>query len=310
MSSPLPSLKTFPTPRGGRGFNLGPAGGGALSSSSWPPSLTPRTQPQCITFVVGGEYFMLPRPFVQLHSPVWAARLRADPFMEEAEITGDPVAFRLFVEFLVGSEGAAGDVNADNVLALLHWAHQFEIEYITAMCEDFLVSKPPPSFEREELLDLATAYNMPLLYTRAKEVLAQGMHSVVVPEDEPGRTLPRVFRSEEIRRDLVGAHVSMNLVRGDGEARRRYRFADHTTLHEPEQRSRLLWKNRHRFLKPPEKPRDHDWRCLQVVWPHHSLRGDDWSVVPAETQPSMPLRVAGVVANTVANSKRYARRSK
>merc|ERR1719443_2489123 len=113
---------------------------------------------------------------------------------------------------------------------------------------------------------------MPLLYSKATEVVAQGMHWVNVPASADRSLLPDLFNIGGIREDLVNANISMGLMQGDGEMRRRHRFADQSALDAPSQRARLLWKT------------------LQTVWPHHSLRGDDWNVVPCETQPTMPMR--------------------
>merc|ERR1712078_451563 len=117
---------------------------------------------------------------------------------------------------------------------------------------------------------------MPLLYTKAMEIVAQGMHWVDVPEHDA--TVPEVFKVRDIREEVIRTHVSMGRVRNDGESHRNYRFADHTLLDEPTQRARLKWKSRRRFVIPSEKPPEHDWKALQTVWPHHSLRGEDWTV--------------------------------
>ncbi|CAE8617606.1 unnamed protein product [Polarella glacialis] len=105
-----------------------------------------------------------------------------------------------------------------------------------------------------------------------------------------------VFYSEDLRNDVLKAHLSMGLMCNDGEMRNRHRFSDQTQLREPHQRARLLWKSRGRFMPPPSEVQEVDWRSLQTVWPHHSLRGEDWTVVPHETQPTMPTR-AGAAAN-------------
>merc|ERR1712118_414670 len=85
-------------------------------------------------------------------------------------------------------------------------------------------------------------------------------------------------------------------MRNDGEMHRRYRYADHASLNEPEQRARLLWKTRKRFVPPLAESREHDWKSPQTVWPHHSLRSDDWTVVPSEAQPTMGARTFGLSA--------------
>merc|ERR1712066_1176660 len=121
--------------------------------------------------------------------------------------------------------------------------------------------------------------------------------------------MPFPLESSDIRDDILRSHMSMNLMVSDGEMQRRHRFADHTRLAPEHQRARLLWKSRKRFVPPPAESLEHDWRALQTVWPHHSLRGEDWCVVPAETQPTMPLRsrnvaTAGMVATASRGLKR------
>merc|ERR1712023_568986 len=88
----------------------------------------------------------------------------------------------------------------------------------------------------------------------------------------------------------------MGLMRGDGEMHRRYRFADHTCLDESQQRSRLLWKTRKRYVPPLAEAPEHDWKAPQTVWPHHSLRSDDWTAVPSEAQPTYGARTFGISA--------------
>lgn len=64
-------------------------------------------------------------------------------------------------------------------------------------------------------------------------------------------------------------------------------------LPEPHERARLLWRARGRPAKPPARPAEPDWRCLHMVWPHHTLRGEDWTAVAFESQPTAyrkPLR--------------------
>ena len=106
--------------------------------------------------------------------------------------------------------------------------------------------------------------------------------------------LPPIFAEKSVRDDILKAHISMNMCRGDVEQRMRHRFSDHTALSGSKQRARVHWKSR-RKLVPPEEP-DLDWRKTETVWPHHSLRGEDWSVVPAETQPTMPHRFTDLAA--------------
>eukprot|EP00438_Fugacium_kawagutii_P013789 Skav214468 [mRNA] locus=scaffold1167:103760:104056:+ [translate_table: standard] len=66
----------------------------------------------------------------------------------------------------------------------------------------------------------------------------------------------------------------------------RHRAADQMMLPDAHERARVMWKTRHRFLKPSPPEPEHDWRSLHLVWPHHSLRGEDWTVVANETQPT------------------------
>lgn len=248
-----------------------------------------------MTFVVGGEDFELQKPFVALHSPNWKRRLDAEPQLERVELEGDADSFGAFVAFLKG-----GEVTADNVVHLLSWAKEFDVGYVPARCEEFLLLRPPEKFRPAQLLELAARYDMPLLYTRATEALAHGMIEVDVPEAETHElaALAPAFATKAIREDVLRAHVSVGLLRGDTEARRRQRFADYAALAEPHGRARLLWKSRQRFVPPPPEQPPHDWRSLQTVWPHHSLRGADWTVVPTETQPTIPLRDRGIASRS------------
>jgi len=245
------------------------------------------------TFVVAGKEFHIPKPFLAIHSPVWAERFNADPKLMRAEMPGEAETFLMFVEFLK-AEGPNSEVSAKNVLHLLHWGKEFGVDYISATCEEFLLSRPPAGIEPTELLEIAARHNMPLLYSRATEVVAQGMHWVEVPDGTNRVPMSDAFNVGGIREDLISAHISMGLMRNDGEMQRRHRFADHTTLDEKSQRARLLWKTRKRFVPPPGEPAELDWKALQMCWPHHSLRGDDWTVVPHETQPTMPMRARGI----------------
>lgn len=249
-----------------------------------------------VTFMVGGEDFTMPKPFVSIHSPYWKQRFEDEPAFTRVELAGTASSFRSFVAFLQGAEGTDGEVNSTNVLHLLHWSREFGLDYVSSQCEALLMSRPPPGVEHTELLELSARHGMPHLYSRAVESVAQDMHAVPVPEDNRGLAIPPTMVSHEIREDIIRSHISMGLMRGDGEARRRHRYADHTGLATPQQRARLLWKTRGRFQPPPEDLVDHNWRSLEAVWPHHSMRGDDWVVVPAETQPTMPLRDRGAAA--------------
>lgn len=245
-----------------------------------------------ITFVIEGQEFVLPKPFLSIHSPHWKQRFAEQPDLVRLELTGEADSFQTFAEFLQGTEGPNTEVTNDNVLHLLRWGKEFGVDYVASFCEDFLLSRPPSNIQPAEMLEIAARYGMPLLYSQATEVCAQGMHHIKVPEHGEA-PLPAPFASAGIRDDIVEAHISMGLMRGDGEMRRRHRFADHTTLDDTRQRARLLWKTRKRFVPTSAAPPEHDWKSLQTVWPHHSLRGDDWLVVPCETQPTMPLRDVG-----------------
>eukprot|EP00434_Breviolum_minutum_P045772 symbB.v1.2.041105.t1/scaffold7828.1/size9131/2 len=66
----------------------------------------------------------------------------------------------------------------------------------------------------------------------------------------------------------------------------RHRGADQMMLPDAHERARIMWKTRPRFQKPPAAEPDHDWRSLHLVWPHPSLRGEDWMAVAHETQPT------------------------
>jgi hypothetical protein len=104
------------------------------------------------------------------------------------------------------------------------------------------------------------------------------------------------MHAHDIREDVLRTHLSMNLMRTDAEARRRQRFADYGPLDDEKCRARLLWKSRPRLVKPAKALPDMDWRSTQTVWPHHTLRGDDWVVVPAESQPKTPRRHLSIAA--------------
>lgn len=238
---------------------------------------------QEVIFTVGGEEFRLTRTMLRIHSPMWAQRLEGVP---SVELAGSADSFRVFVEYLNGSS----DVGRENFEHLLHWAGQFQAEHIARLCESFLLRADCKT--DLELLEIAAKHNMPLLYRQASETVAQDLQYHQLDGLDG---LPPTMASKEIREDLIRAHISMGVMRGECEMRRRHRFADHTSMSGPKQRARLLWKNRHLFQAPApvEKP---DWRSLQTVWPHHSLRGDDWTVVPAETQPTMPMRDRGAAA--------------
>lgn len=246
------------------------------------------------TFIVDGQEFDVPKPFLRIHSPLWAERLDADPNLTQGELPGEAGTFRMFFEFLLGVEGPNSEVTATNVLPLLHWGKELGVDYISACCEHFLLSRQAAGIKPTELLEIAARHKMPFLYSRATEVVAQGMHWIEVPEPNDPSPLPDAFALGGVREDLVSAHISMGLMRNDGEMSRRNRFADQTVLDEPKQRARLLWKTRRRFVPPPGEPPEHGWKTVQTVWPHHSLRSDDWTVVPCETQPTVPMRARGI----------------
>eukprot|EP00443_Scrippsiella_acuminata_P003951 CAMPEP_0115174576 /NCGR_PEP_ID=MMETSP0270-20121206/3909_1 /TAXON_ID=71861 /ORGANISM="Scrippsiella trochoidea, Strain CCMP3099" /LENGTH=290 /DNA_ID=CAMNT_0002587417 /DNA_START=42 /DNA_END=911 /DNA_ORIENTATION=- len=242
-----------------------------------------------VAFRIGGEVFRLPRPLLKIHSPHWAARLAAEPGLCDADLPGEASSFRAFERILLGAEGAAGEITAENVMNVLHWGQEFGMDHIVAACESFLLTCKESLFPALELLEVAARYDMPLLYAKAVERAAQGTHHLVIPEarSQVGeQQAASLLSSENLRGDVIAAHVSMALMRGDGEMRRRHRYADHTSLDDATQRARLLWKSRQRFVRAPPEPPGHDWRTLQTVWPHHSFRGADWLAAPCETQPS------------------------
>jgi len=249
-----------------------------------------------ITFVVEGQEFEFQKPLLAIHAPSWAESLNTDCSVVRHELPGEANDFRVFVEFLRGEDGPNTEVTSQNVMTLLRWGQAFGVDYIVSACQNHLLLKAFNEFEATDLLEISSRYNMPLLYRKAIETVAQGTLVMDVPDDLQlsAAGASDVFNICDIRTDIVKTHISMGLMRNDGESRRRYRFADHTALEEPRQRARLYWKNRSRFVQKPEQPAEHDWRALQAVWPHHSLRGEDWTVVPCETQPTMPLRNRGV----------------
>lgn len=277
-----------------------------------PALRTPTCVPRTVVFQVQGQEFEISRPFLAMHSPVWAKRLAEEPSVQRHQLTGASAeSFGAFVRFLTGADGAEGRVTSDNVFHLLKWGKEFGVDYVISFCEEFLcakVGKLGPGREgvanvdgqdvdAAHLLDLAARHDMPLLYARATEVVAHDMHSVVVPEDG---VLPDIFASGAIRDDVVNAHITMGLMRNDGEGRRKHRFADLSTMPGlqratvPErQRARLLWKARSRLVPPPEALPEANWKVSPAtVWPHHSLRDESWTVVPHETQPQDCGRVA------------------
>ncbi|CAE7241581.1 unnamed protein product [Symbiodinium sp. CCMP2592] len=200
-------------------------------------------------------------------------------------------SFRAFLNFLQGADGPSGDLSPVNFLQILHWNQEFGVEHIRGQCEAFLLDprcREAIELSPDEVLEIAARHNMPKLYEKAVEVTGQGMQYIQVPKGEQ----PTKFESEDLRTDVVKAHLSMGLMCADGEMRCRHRYADQALLPDAHERARLLWKSRGRFRKPAPAEPDHDWRCPQMVWPHHSFRGEDWTAIASETQPTLPRRSA------------------
>jgi hypothetical protein len=248
-----------------------------------------------VTFFVGGEEFEVSKPFLMLHSPVLKRSFEQDPKLARIELPGEARSFRAFVKFVQGAEGADGEVTADNMADLLHWAKELNVSYIPALCEEFLLLRPPADMQTSQLLEVAARHDMAFVYTRAVEALANGMTHLEVPENQSPSLQP-VFAAPDIREDVLRAHISMGLMRNDAESRRTQRFADYGGLDDKKQRARVVWKSRQRFAPKPAEQREHNWKSLQICWPHHSFRGDDWTAVPAESQPTMPMRNRTVAA--------------
>eukprot|EP00928_Gymnodinium_smaydae_P096007 TRINITY_DN8381_c0_g1_i2.p1 TRINITY_DN8381_c0_g1~~TRINITY_DN8381_c0_g1_i2.p1 ORF type:complete len:315 (-),score=71.53 TRINITY_DN8381_c0_g1_i2:43-987(-) len=274
-----------------------------------PRSTEARGSARSLTLVVEGEAFELPRRLLTLYSPPWRERLEREPELERAELPGSADSFRAFLEFLTGREEA---VTGDNVMHILHWARELGIGHLPALCEEFLLLRPPAHLGPEELLEISTVHDMPLVYAKAVEELSHGLVSGVhIPSlhaaKDQSDAAPLVFQSESIRSEIVQAHLSKGFLRSEAESHRRQRFADYSALDERRQRARLLWKAR--LPKPDAPPPEVDWKELQTVWPHHSLRGDDWAVVPRELQPTMPLVSRGIAAQSAgATGSRHERR--
>lgn len=243
-----------------------------------------------LTFVVGGEPFEIPWPYLALHSPVWADKLAEDPNLAVIELEGEADSFRAYLNFLQGAEGPTGDLSPSNFLQILHWNQEFGVEHIRGQCEAFLLDprcREAIELSPDEVLEIAARHDMPKLYEKAVEVTGQGMQYIQVPKGEPTK-----FDSEDLRTDVVKAHLSMGVMCADGEMRCRHRYADQALLPDAHERARLLWKSRGRFRKPAPAEPDHDWRCPQMVWPHHSFRGEDWTAIASETEPTLPRRSA------------------
>lgn len=254
-----------------------------------PKSRTLREQ-HVVTFVVGGEEFQLQKPLLAIHSPLWAKRFETEPQLKREELPGEAPSFRAFLAFLRGAEGEEGVVSADNVLQLLEWGTVFQVDYVTSHCENFLLNTTPPSFPQAQLLDIACRYDMPLLYSRTIEVIAHEPSAhVEFPEERDSTSeVPEIFTDKGIREDILEAHLAMEMLRNDQESRRKQRFADFTGLEGNKQRARLLWKGQQSRPKDTldDAPHDADWKASPlVVWPHHTLRDETWTVVAKERQP-------------------------
>jgi len=254
-----------------------------------------------LTFIVGGEPFELPWPFLAMHSPKWAKKMTEDRNIKEVKLDGDPDSFRFFLNFLQGTEGKPGEIHPDNLLHVLRWGEELGVDYVRGACEAFLLDPSglkTVELSPEEVLEIAARFHMPKLYEKAVEITGHGMKYIEVPEGSHS-----TFGAEELRSDVLKVHLSMGTMSHDGIMRNRHRFADQSSLPDKSERSRLLWKSRTRFRQPPSELCRVDWKSLQTVWPHHSLRDEDWAVVPAESQPTMPTRaVAGAGADS---NKRY-----
>ncbi|CAE7803779.1 unnamed protein product [Symbiodinium sp. CCMP2456] len=199
-------------------------------------------------------------------------------------------SFRAYLNFLQGADGPTGDLSPSNFLQILHWNQEFGVEHIRGQCEAFLLDprcREAIELSPDEVLEIAARHDMPKLYEKAVEVTGQGMQYIQVPKGAPTK-----FDSEDLRTDVVKAHLSMGVMCADGEMRCRHRYADQALLPDAHERARLLWKSRGRFRKPAPAEPDHDWRCPQMVWPHHSFRGEDWTAIASETQPTLPRRSA------------------
>jgi len=263
-----------------------------------------------VAFQVGGEVFCLPRPLLMVLSPHWAARLGAEPDLSTVDLPGEAASFRAFVDIVSCTDVASSEITAENVLHVLRWSKEFGMDHIVATCESFFLTCNEALFPPLQLLEVAAQYDMPLLYARAVERAAQSTHHLVVPDttSEIGQQQPSAFASEHLRGDIVASHVAMSVMRGHGEMRCKHRFADHTRLDDASQRARLLWKTRQQFVKAPLEPFGHDWRTLQTVWPHHTLRGSDWVAAPCEMQPSrgksaLAMGAAGLGRSSLASHR-------
>lgn len=277
--------------------------------------------PRILTLIVGGAEFRVAKAFLSIHSTLWADRLRKDPTilrvvfhapesLRNKTPAGIAEEFGEFLSFLGGGEedGAGAEVSSENVLLLLRWAAEFQVDYLFSLCESFLMQKGPESIGTDVLglLELAARHELPLLYSRCCEQAAQNLGHVTVPEDlgECSEERFTVFSSQDMRDDLVASQICMDGMRRDSEARRRIRFADYTaqipTL--GKQRARVVWKNRCKLTNQARQSKKEvelqgttqarksyalgEWRISpSVVWPHDSLRDHTWPMVPGESQP-------------------------
>lgn len=251
-----------------------------------------RSRRGLLTFVVGGEPFEVPWPFLALHSPQWAEKLAEEPAVakQAIELQGEADSFRAFLNYLQGAEGPTGDLNPGNFMAVLEWGEEFGVEHIRGQCEAFLLDprcREAIELSPDEVLEIAARYNMPKLYRKAVEITGQGMQYIQVPAQARNTR----FEAEDLRVDVLKEHLAMGMMSADGEMRCRHRAADQMMLPDAHERARIMWKTRPRFQKPKAPEPDHDWRSLHLVWPHHSLRGEDWTAVAHETQPT-PYRRA------------------
>lgn len=251
-----------------------------------------RSRRGLLTFVVGGEPFEVPWPFLALHSPQWAEKLAEEPAVakQAIELQGEADSFRAFLNYLQGAEGPTGDLNPGNFMAVLEWGEEFGVEHVRGQCEAFLLDprcREAIELSPDEVLEIAARYNMPKLYRKAVEITGQGMQYIQVPAQARNTR----FEAEDLRVDVLKEHLAMGMMSADGEMRCRHRAADQMMLPDAHERARIMWKTRPRFQKPKAPEPDHDWRSLHLVWPHHSLRGEDWTAVAHETQPT-PYRRA------------------
>jgi hypothetical protein len=200
-----------------------------------------------ISFNVGGERFQLQKPFLAIHSEIWKDKLSAEPDLVEVDLEGDADGFRSFVDFLLGSDGEAGQVTAQNVLSLLHWGKEFGVDYVSSQCESFLLmgwrDRLPAGLDYVRLLELAARHDMPALYSRALEAAAHQLE---------GSDVESVQFSADLRNDLLDTAWEIGSARRELEQKCRLRLGDHNFLPDVEQRAELLWKSRLHRREPPQ----------------------------------------------------------